>query len=219
MSSVWNCNCARALTVSIAFLSCGFTSIVTGQPRAPKARAAAEPFATFHLLDQQLSVLDQQSAALKATVSSSGLGNLKTARPAWRSAAGEMGQTVAAIDKLALRLKRRYRGKPFATRLFDRLRARASSVQSSLRIVRSADTATRAAAAASEADKRIVTLGLQFNAITGGYGALRCVSGEWTCCEPKRQGEAASPDACRWLCTKQAQRCRGFVGPRAATLK
>jgi hypothetical protein len=200
-------------------LLCGaFASMMIG-PLAPKARAGVEPFATFRLLDGKLSVLGQQSAALQKIVDSPRPGNLKTTRPAWSSAATQMGQTVATIDKLALRLKRRYRGKPFATRLFGRLQARASSVQSSLMIVRSADTATRAAAAASETDKRIVSLGFQFNAITGGYAALHCTAGEWTCCEPKRQSEAALPDACRWLCTKQVQRCRGFVGARAATKK
>jgi hypothetical protein len=221
MERVWNRNCARALLVSITIFSCGaFASMVMDhQPRAPKTRAAAEPFATFHLLDRQLSVLGQQSAALQKTVSSPQPGSAKAAGPPWRGATRQMGQTVAAINKLALRLKRRYRRKPFAARLFGRLQARAASVRSALKIVRSADSPARAGTAALEVDKRVVALGLQYNAITGGYAALHCVPGEWTCCEPKRQGEAPSPDACRWLCTKQAQRCRGFVGPRAAGQK
>jgi hypothetical protein len=221
MESVWNRNCARALLVSIAIFSCGaFAAVVMGhQRRAPKTRTGSEPFATFHLLDRQLSILGQQSAALQKTVSSPQRGNLKTARPAWSSAARKMGQTVAAFKKLALRLQRRYRGKPFATRLFGRLQARAASVQSALKMVKSADSPARARTAASEVDKRIVALDLQYNAITGGYAALHCAPDEWTCCDPKRQGEAPPPDACRWLCTKQAQRCRGFVGPRAAGRK
>jgi hypothetical protein len=221
MERVWNRNCARALLVSIGIFSCGaFASMVMGQrPRAPKTRAAAEPFATFHLLDRQLSVLGQQSAALQKTVSSPQPGSAQAGKPPWRSAARQMGQTVAAINKLALRLKRRYRSKPFATRLFGRLQARAASVQSALKIVRSADDPNGARTAASEVDNRIVALGLQYNAITGGYAALHCAHGDWTCCEPKRRGEAQSPHACRWLCTRQAQRCRGFVGPRAAGQK
>src|SRR5216684_572546 len=191
MERVWNCNCARALLVAIAVLSCGaFASLLVGQPRTAKTktRAGAEPFATFHLLDRQLSVLSQQSAALQKTVSAPQPANLKTARPAWRSAARQMDQTVATIEKLALRLRTRYRGKSFATRLFGRLRASAASVQSALKDVSSADSPARAGTAASEVDKRIVTLGLQYNAITGGYAALHCASGEWTCCEPARQG-------------------------------
>jgi hypothetical protein len=171
------------------------------------------------LLDRQLSVLGRQSATLQKTASSPPPVSAKTARPAWRSASRKMSQTIAGIEKLALRLQRRYRGNPFGRRLFGRLRARAASVQSALRVVRSADNPARARAAASEVDDRIVALGLQYNAITGGYAALHCKSGEWACCEPKRQGEASSPDACRWLCTQQAKRCRGFVGLRAVGQK
>jgi hypothetical protein len=220
MERVWNRNCARALLVSIAIFTCdAFASMEMDRPRVSKTHAGAEPFATFHLLDRQLSVLGQQSATLQKTVGSPQRGSAKTDSPTWRSAARKMSQTVTAIEKLALRLQRRYRGKPFGRRLFGRLHARAASVQSALRVVRSADNPARARAAAAEVDNRIVALGLQYNAITGGYAALHCAHGEWTCCEPKRQGEASSPDACRWLCTQQAQRCRGFAGLRAAGQK
>jgi hypothetical protein len=220
MERVWNRNCARALLVSIAIFTCdAFASREMDRPRVSKTHAGAEPFATFHLLDRQLSVLGQQSATLQKTVGSLQPGSAKADRPTWRSAARKMSQTVTAIEKLALRLQRRYRGKPFGRRLFGRLHARAASVQSALRVVRSADNPARARAAAAEVDNRIVALGLQYNAITGGYAALHCARGEWTCCEPKRQGEASSPDACRWLCTQQAQRCRGFAGFRAAGQK
>jgi hypothetical protein len=220
MKHAWNRNYAHALLVWLGIFSCGaYASMVMDRPRLPKTHAGAEPFATFHLLDRQLSLLGRQSSVLQKTVSSPQAPNLKATKPAWRNAAREMGQTVKAVEKLALRLQRRYRGKPFARRLFRRLHARATSVESALRVVRSADSPVRASAAASEVDKRIIALGLQYNAITGGYAALHCAPGEWTCCEPKRQGEASSPDACRWLCTKEAQRCRGFVGLRAAGQK
>ncbi len=220
MKRAWNRNYAHALLVWLGVFSCGaYASMVMDRPRLTKTHAGTEPFATFHLLDRQLSLLGRQSSVLQKTVSSPQAPNLKTAKPAWRNAAREMDQTVKAVEKLALRLQRRYRGKPFARRLFRRLHARATSVESALRVVRSADSPVRASAAASEVDKRIVALGLQYNAITGGYAALHCAPGEWTCCEPKRQGEASSADACRWLCTKKAQRCRGFVGLHAAGQK
>jgi hypothetical protein len=220
MKRVWNSNYAYALLVWLGVFSCGsYASMVMDRPRVPKTHAGTEPFATFHLLDRQLSLLGRQSAVLQKTVSSPQPGNLKTAKPAWRNAARDIGQTVKEIEKLASRLQRKYRGKPFARRLFGRLYARAASVQSALSVVRSADSPVRARTAASKVDKRIVALGLQYNAVTGGYAALHCAPGEWTCCEPKRQGEASSPDACRWLCTKKAQRCRGFVGLRAAWQK
>jgi hypothetical protein len=218
MSRLWNCNCGRALLASIAVLSCGFPSMLTAQARPPKARAAAEPFATFHLLDRQLSVLEVQSAALRKTLDSPQTGNVNSARRARSKAVREMRQTLAKIRKMSLRLRRRYRRKAFAARLFGRLQARAVSVEAGLKMLISARRPDRARTAASEVDRRIVTLGLQYNAITGGYAALSCTPGQWTCCEPKPQGEAAS-EACRWICTKQVQSCRGFAGPRAAMLK
>jgi hypothetical protein len=215
MKRVWNGNCVCVLLVCVALFLCGAFASTLMKHRRTGKRVAAEPFATFHLLDRQLSVLGQQSAALQKTVRSAQVANAKS-DPAWRAPAGHMSRTVVAIERLALRLRRRYRGKPFANRLFGRLRARAVSVQSPLKAVRSADTPARANAAASEVDKRIVALGLQYNAITGGYAALQCAPGEWTCCEPKRQSEAARADACRWTCIKQTKSCRGFLGARAA---
>jgi hypothetical protein len=225
MARVCNRNFARALLISmVIFTSGAFACMEMGhasrgpKTRSPKTHSGTEPFATFHLLDRQLSVLGQQSAALRKAVSSPQPGNL-TSTPAWRSTARQMDQTVAAIEKLALRLQRRYRGKRFATRQFRRLQARAASVQAALKTVRSAESPVRAGTAASEVNKRVMALDLQYNAITGGYAALHCAPGEWTCCEPKRQAEAAGADACRWLCTKQARFCRGFVGARAAGKK
>jgi hypothetical protein len=211
-------NCARVLLVPLALLICGAPASTMMDHWRTAKMGAAEPFATFHLLDRQLSILGRQSAALQKTIRSPQVANAKTG-PAWRSLARQMGQTVAAVERLALRLQRRYRAKPFGTRLFRQLRARAASVQSALKAVSSADDSVRAAPAVSEVDKRIVALGLEYNAITGGYAALQCAPGEWTCCEPKRQSEAAPADACRWTCKKQASRCGGFVGARAARQK
>src|ERR1051326_1772291 len=132
MERVWNHKCAGLLLVSIALFSCGaFASMMMDHKlRASKTRAGAEPFATFHMLDRQLSVLGQQSPALQKTITSPKPADMKAARPAWSGVARQMGQTVAAIEKLALRMQRRYRGKPYGIRLFRRLRARAASVQS-----------------------------------------------------------------------------------------
>jgi hypothetical protein len=219
MKRSWNSNYACALLVWLSVFSCGlYASTMMERSRASKTHAGSEPFATFHLLDRQLSLLGRQSAVLQKTVSSPQPGNSKAAKT-WRKAATDMGQTVNTIKKLAYSLQRRYRGKPFARRLFGRLSARVASVQSALRVVRSAESPVRASTAASEVDKRIVALGLEYNAITGGYAALHCAPGEWTCCEPKQHSEASSSDSCRWLCTKKARRCRGFAGLRAAGQK
>lgn len=209
-------SCLRVLLVSIVTVSCGAFPVMIVE--SAKRHTGAEPFTTFHRLDRQISVLGKQSAALQKTATAPQL-DQRGADPPWHSLAGQMGHTATIIDRLTLSLKHRYRKHAFATRLFGRLHKRTVSLKSSLRAVRSADTPDRASAAAATVDKRIVALGLQYNAITAGYAALQCSPGEWTCCEPKRQEKAEKPDACRWVCTKQAHSCRGFVGPRAATDK
>ena len=157
MKRAWNSNYAYALLVWLSVFSCGlYASTLMERSRASKTHAGSEPFATFHLLDRQLSLLGRQSAVLQKTVSSPQPGNLKAAKT-WRKAATDMGQTVNRIEKLAHNLQRRYRGKPFARRLFGRLSAHAASVQSALRVVRSADSPVRARTAASEVDKGIVS--------------------------------------------------------------
>jgi hypothetical protein len=203
----------RALLVLTAIFTSGAsTSMTVRDPPAARTHASAEPFATFHLLDRHLSVLGRQSAALQKGINPSQGASEKTAQPVWHGEAKRMRHTVASIDKLALRLKRRYRSKPFAVRLFGRLHMRTAAVKSSLRTLNSARTRARAAGASSDLDKRIVALDLQYNAISGGYAALQCAPGEWTCCEPRRQREGTPPDACRWVCTRRAQSCRGFMG-------
>jgi hypothetical protein len=211
-------NGARVLLLSLSLLICGAPASTMMDHWRTAKMGAAEPFATFHLLDRQLSMLGQQSAALQKTVRSPQVASAKTG-PAWRSVARQMGETVATVERLVLRLRRRYRSKPFATRLFRHFLTRAASVRSALNAVSSADNTTRAGPAALEVDKRIVALGLEYNAITGGYAALKCAPGEWTCCEPKRGSGAAPADACRWTCRKHANRCGGFVGARAARQK
>lgn len=213
-------DCARALLVGIAVFICPLAFTLTRQQtRTPKKPSGTEPFATFHVLDRQLTLLGNQSAALQKALSPPNPANVKTATPAWQTEARQMGQTVSKIEKLARRLQRRYRANRFAIRLFRRLQSRAASVQAALSVVRTGKTPADASTVASEVDKRIVALGLEYNAITAGYAALRCRPGEWTCCEPRQEGQTTHPNACRWLCTKQAHSCRGFIGPRAERRK
>lgn len=207
---------ARALLVFLAIVQSSIFAImvVRGHAWASKSRVGGEPFATFRLLDRHLTVLSQQSAGLQKMLKSSPRHNSKAAT-AMRSTAANMRGTATAIQNLAVRLGRRYQSKPFGRLLFSRLRARAIAVKRVLSLVRSADTPVHARTAASKLDERIVELDMQYNAITAGYAALRCTPGEWTCCEPRRQGDAGQANACRWMCTRQAQHCRGFVGFRA----
>lgn len=212
MEGMWKNTC-RALLCAV--IICGASGSISthAQSHASKSRAGAEPFATFHLIDRRLSALGEESARLQQEIRSAR--NVKDSRPIWHKTAARMARNVVSIQEFALRLQRRYRNKAFAVRLFRRLRARAGSVASAVKIVRSTQSRARASSAALTVEKRITALGLQYNAITAGYAALQCAPGEWACCEPRPQSQTGPPDACRWLCTKEPPRCRGFVGARA----
>jgi hypothetical protein len=82
--------------------------------------------------------------------------------------------------------------------------------------VAKAQTRSAAESAAKKLDEGIVSLVLQFQAASGGYGAARCSPGAWTCCEPKRSKDLLQSEqvACMWGCVRRAQTCTGFLGPR-----
>jgi hypothetical protein len=65
-------------------------------------------------------------------------------------------------------------------------------------------------------DERIISLVVQFQAASGGYGATRCAPGAWTCCEPKRSKDSLQSEqvACMWGCVPSVESCTGFLGPR-----
>jgi hypothetical protein len=81
-----------------------------------------------------------------------------------------------------------------------------------------AEAQTRIAAdlAVKRLDDSIVSLVVQFQAASGGYGATRCSAGAWTCCEPKRSRDLlqSEPIACIWKCASTLEGCTGFLGPR-----
>jgi hypothetical protein len=82
--------------------------------------------------------------------------------------------------------------------------------------VAEAQTRSAAESAAKRLDEGMVSLVVQFEAASGGYGAVRCSPGAWTCCEPKRSKDLlqSEPVACMWGCVGTARICTGFIGPR-----
>ncbi len=129
-----------------------------------------------------------------------------------------MNSTAAGIVLLASGLERLYqrRHQPFGVQMFKALRIRAEEVQRGVRAVAKAQTRSAAESAAKRLDEGIVSLVVQFQAASGGYGAARCSPGAWTCCEPKRSKDLLQSEqvACMWGCVRTAQTCTGFLGPR-----
>lgn len=187
---------------------------------AKRGPSVDEPFVTFRLLDERLTRLETQQRSLQAVLEegqSNAEHNVAAKRP-WVKPAHSMDTTNMSIQRLLIRAERLYRirHRRFGVRLFRILRTRAEAVRRDIVAVRTAPNEIAAESAQSKLASSILSLTLQFQAASGGYGSTNCSRRAWTCCEPKRakdlrEGEQA---ACRWVCVQRPLSCTGFVGPR-----
>jgi hypothetical protein len=198
------------------------TTLVAATKRTPRSSKASgeEPFRSFRILDAKLTLLAQQQVALNAALSLvQGDSRNKAADSRRRTTpSNNMNSTAAGIVLVAGGLESLYqrRHQPFGVQMFKALRIRAEEVQWSVSAVAKAQTRSTAESAAKRLDDGIVSLVVQFQAASGGYGAARCSPGAWTCCEPKRSKDLLQSEqfACIWGCERTAQTCAGFLGPR-----
>ncbi|MCU1296018.1 MAG: hypothetical protein JWO91_296 [Acidobacteriaceae bacterium] len=199
-----------------------WTPLFAAPKRIPHSRKASngEPFRSFRMLDDKLTLLAHQQEALNAAFNPLQVGSQsEAANSGGRTMASRnMKSTAAGIVLIAGELERLYqrRHEPFGGQMFRALRIRAEEVQRGVSAVAKAQTRSAAESAANSLDKGIVSLVVQFQAASGGYGAARCSPGAWTCCEPKRSKDLLQSEqvACMWGCVKMAQTCTGFLGPR-----
>jgi hypothetical protein len=177
-----------------------------------KRPAANEPFATFRSLDQQFTKMNNAIAEANRNTGS------KLDPTFWNSFALAMDRDAAGIEIAAVRLRRRYRSRPFAVRLFGDLVKRAAAIRTAVRKIKLAQDSESMKRNNAAAQSSVVSANLTFSNIADGYAALQCHPRQWTCCEPKRSesSKTGPPDACRWMCTDAAGRCRGMLGPRAS---
>jgi hypothetical protein len=192
------------------------TLAATPQPTQHNTKASSEePFRSFRMLDAQLSLLTNQQDALKAAFNPAS----DSASSARRTeAARSMNFTAAGIGRIAARLERLYEGRHqrFGVQTFRVIRIKAEEVQREVSAVAKAQTRGALDLAIKRLDERIVSLVVQFQAASGGYGAVRCSPGAWICCEPKRSKDSLQSEqmACMWGCVPRADSCTGFLGPR-----
>jgi hypothetical protein len=211
---------SRCLFTSLVLAA--LTTIVVAAPgRIPQGRATGgEPFRSFRLLDQKLTLLANQQSALKAAL---GAGRVNSSSSNSSSASAtvilrRMSSTTTAIDRIAGRLERLYqsRRESFGVRMFKILRSRAQAVERDVSSVRRARMPSDATVAGERLDEHLVSLVTQFQAAAGGYGATHCLPGTRICCQPKRSQDLlpGAQIACKWACVSSARSCRGFLGPR-----
>jgi hypothetical protein len=198
------------------------TTLVAAPKQTPHNTKASseEPFRSFRMLDAKLSLLTNQQDALKAAFNPMQSGSGRIAAPSGRGtgAARSMNFTAAGIGSIAGRLERLYEGRHqrFGVQTFRVIRIKAEKVQRDVSAVTKAETRGALDLAIKRLDERILSLVVQFQAAAGGYGAVRCSPGAWTCCEPKRSKDPLQSEqiACMWGCVPRADSCTGFLGPR-----
>jgi hypothetical protein len=197
------------------------TTLVATPKRIPHSANASneEPFRSFRMLDAKLTLLAHQQEAVSAAFNPAQMGSRsEAANSGRRTTYSNMNSTAAGIVLIAGELERLYqrRHQPFGVQMFRTLRVRAEEVQRGVSAVAKAQTRSAAESAAKMLGEGMVSLVVQFQAASGGYGAVRCSPGAWTCCEPKRSKDLlqSEPVACMWGCVGTAQTCTGFLGPR-----
>jgi len=205
--------------LTLATLSTTLVAAPKSIPHSPKA-SNGEPFRSFRMLDAKLTLLAHQQEALNAAFNPVQVGSRSGGANSRRRTTpfSNMNSTAAGIVLLAGGLERLYqrRHQPFGVQMFRALRIRAEEVQRGVSAVAKAQTRSAAESAAMRLDEGVVSLVVQFQAASGGYGAARCSAGAWTCCEPKRSKDLLQSEqvACMWGCVRTAQTCTGFLGPR-----
>ena len=204
--------------LTVAALSTTLVAAPKRIPHSPKA-SNGEPFQSFRMLDTKLTLLAQQQEALNVAFNPVQVGSRsEAANSERRTTASNMDSTAAGIVLVAGGLERLYqrRHQRFGVQMFRALRIRAEEVQRGVSAVANAQTRSAAESAAMRLDEGVVSLVVQFQAASGGYGAARCSAGAWTCCEPKRSKDLLQSEqvACMWGCVRMAQTCTGFLGPR-----
>ncbi len=204
--------------LTVAALS---TTLVAATKRTPRSSkdSSGEPFRSFRTLDAKLTLLAHQQEALNVAFNPVQVDSRNKAADSRRrpTASSNMNSTAAGIVLVAGGLERLYqrRHQPFGVQMFRALRMRAEEVQRGVNAVAKAQTQGALDLAIKRLDERIVSLVVQFQAASGGYGAVRCSPGTWTCCEPKRSKDLLQSEqvACMWGCVAKTESCTGFLGP------
>lgn len=193
--------------------------------RADKHKHSNEPFDSFRTIDDKLTSLNRQLQTLKNSVEAlpkAPAAQNGSSRP-WRAPTLKMQTSAKAILSRSRKLQRLYRRRKqrFGVKSFKILSERAAALLTSLRAISKAHALEQARRGVSDLDGRVLSLILEYQAISGGYGGLRCRSGAYACCEPKENQETGAPaSACSWKCVEAPRQCRaGFLGPRTLRKK
>ena len=182
------------------------------------------PLAVFQRVDKRLTVLDVDNQALRAKQK-----QIEEARGASRrkrmlhqvQRSPQSRQRMRAVDQLlaiSSSAERTYktRGQQYGARLFRDLHTKIAALKKPILDAQTAATTTAFSEDQKSIDARLLSVVMQFQAISGGYAALACHRGSWACCQPRitKDGKI-EVRGCSWSCASRLTACRGgCLGPR-----
>lgn len=188
-----------------------------------------EPFNTFRSLDSQLSALDAQFRNFRKD--SEQIGKISNPNRRTKSynrlhrstTSRALHATVSSIRATVGKLShsKTTRGSRYGRILTRALSRKAKAMQNRLNYVSQAKTDRQQRSSLRNFSDAMLAFVLQFQAVSGGYGALQCEPGDWTCCGRKtvHSASGAALNGCMWLCVKQRHACRsGCLGPRTPVI-
>jgi hypothetical protein len=213
---------ARIIPLALLLLCVSIASAAS-KPRK-RVTTANEPFTTFRKIDQVLTRIDADDREVNSEIANAeketGRQRARTVNALRRSrkirtllnSSSSLVAITARGEALYSRRHQRY-----GSRLFRDLHAKAVRMRSSAVLESRATTFTDLKIERQRFTARLLPFVLQFQAISGGFAALRCDPGGWACCQPKvvKQTATISARGCTWVCATQIRACRyGCLGPR-----
>jgi hypothetical protein len=209
---------ASALLVCCAYTqAAGATKSAANKPRV----IHSEPFASFELIDARLTQISKVLPRLSADIPKARKSHAQATpvNSAMVQDVEELRSSVSSIQSTTRKLQAHYgeRRQKYGVLIFSQLARKSDNMQNGLSPISKAKSHESVQSALSGFSKAMLPFVLQFQAVSGGYRALHCQPGTWSCCRPRKItiGRDERFSGCKWDCTKRRARCRaGCLGPR-----
>ena len=170
--------------------------------------ASKEPVTALRAMDKQLSTINAQMEQLRSAATRAERGrDIRRIRAA-----------VLQIRRRASRLESLYRARhqPFGVKMFGELERKSVALSRSLTALEQARSKPSRNRLLDRCSEAVLSVVMQYQAISANLAGNRCEAGQWACCEPKPNPETNRGPAqgCRWACVSQPRSCVGFIGPQ-----
>lgn len=211
------------------FLFASGTEKSATKPYPSSNAAADQSFSAFQEIDALLTKLDHDSQQLRSqrediiklpTRHQRELALRKLRRSPSFKEAMHVSRKLVVLSRHeeALYAKKRQR---YGRILFRELDRRAAGMQAVMARQENQLTVSDFTRQEEKFRGQLLAFVLQFQAISGGYAALACDPGGWTCCQPRTvMGNGKTQiKGCTWRCASKVKACSGgCLGPRVPNI-